>query len=702
MISVIVPAFNAAETLSFCLRSIITSEYRDFELIVVDDHSTDDTRAVARSLPCTLIEKSANEGAAAARNAGAKAATGSILFFVDADISIQPDSLRRIVTVFAEHPYIAALFGSYQAETPAPNFFSQYKNLLHHYIHQISSPQAKTFASGFGAVRTEVFKALGGFDPSRRFLEDIEFGYRMHLAGYRVLLDRQLQLTHHKRYTLASLARSDFFGRAVPWTRLMLEKRIFQNDLNTRVNNIVSVPVSLAILAAPVALLSVWVAGLVVLAIVIFVTLNRGFLAFLLRQKGLRFALCGAVMTWFAYVYSALGALVGLAGYALERWGKMVEPGAREKSAVAGRNGDLSPLKPAPGIFRARSPMAAETTLVRIAADWDCSNILRQTPGGSGLWESIRFTIDPVPECDYLFMFNNRRLAPLEVRCPRDHVWCMIQEPYIPVLFDWMVEGHEAFARVFTHHVPSADPKYIRSYPILPWLVGRSYDELVSAKVPDKTRNVSWIASNLTLLRGHRKRNALRAFLLRKRPQNVDIFGRGVRYIEDKWDALAPYRYSLAIENSSSPDYWTEKVADCFLSWTLPLYDGCTNLEDYFDPESFIRIDARDHAGTLRRIEELCRSDEWERRMPAIAESRRRVLSEYQLFPAFARIIKAYGTAAGARETIRIAGYQPARRKHRWRYLAALLREGKVGELIPFITSKLHYLRWNGIQSGNP
>jgi len=346
--------------------------------------------------------------------------------------------------------------------------------------------------------------------------------------------------------------------------------------------------------------------------------------------------------------------------------------------------------------------MATETTLVRITADWDCSNILRQTPGGSGLWESIRFTTEPGAECDYLFMFNNRRLAPLDVRCPRDHVWCMIQEPYIPALFDWMIEGHEAFARVFTHHVPSADLKYVRSYPLLPWFVDRSYDELVNAPVPYKTRGVSWIASNLALLPGHRKRNALREFLLRRRPQNVEIFGRGVRYIENKWDALAPYQYSLAIENSSSPDYWTEKVADCFLSWTLPLYDGCTNLEDYFDPDSFIRIDARDHVETLRRIEELCGSDEWERRMPAIAESRRRVLDEYQLFLAFARAIRAYGTVVRERDSIRIAGYRRRRWKHRSRFLTTVFREGKAGELLPFITSKLHYLRWNGIQPGNP
>jgi hypothetical protein len=337
--------------------------------------------------------------------------------------------------------------------------------------------------------------------------------------------------------------------------------------------------------------------------------------------------------------------------------------------------------------------MPAETTLVRIAADWDCSKILRQTPDGCGLWGSIRFTTAPVAECDYLFMLNNRSRAQLKVRCALDHVWCMIQEPYISGLYDWMIEGHEAFARVFTHHLPSADLKYIRSYPILPWAVDLSYDELVTAPVPDKTRGVSWISSHLGLLPGHRRRNALREYLIHRQPGRIDMFGRGIRYIENKWDALAPYRYSLAIENSSSRDYWTEKVADCFLSWTVPLYDGCTNLEDYFDPDSFIRIDASDHAATSRCIDELIQSDEWERRMPAIAESRRRVLEEYQMFPAFVCAIRTYGTAARERQTVRIPGYRGARWKHRARYLARMIRERNARQLLPVITSRLRYMR---------
>jgi hypothetical protein len=113
--------------------------------------------------------------------------------------------------------------------------------------------------------------------------------------------------------------------------------------LNTRVNNIVSIPVSLLILAAPLSILSAWIGDVVAISIVVFVALNRPFLAFLLRKKGFWFTMGGAVMTWFAYLYSGLGALVGLTGYVWERWGKSSAPGARNAAAVPGRSRDLPP-----------------------------------------------------------------------------------------------------------------------------------------------------------------------------------------------------------------------------------------------------------------------------------------------------------------------------------------------------------------------
>jgi hypothetical protein len=318
--------------------------------------------------------------------------------------------------------------------------------------------------------------------------------------------------------------------------------------------------------------------------------------------------------------------------------------------------------------------METGSPLVRLAAKYFFS-ILTRTPGATGVWDGIRFTVDDVEECDYLIVINNNRPMPIKVRCPRSHVWCVMQEPYVPGYHDWMIERHENFARVFTNHVPKSDPKYIRSHPALPWWVSLSYDELVALNIPDKTRGISYIASNLNWLPGHRKRNALRQFLLQAAPGKVDIFGRGVRPLDNKWDGLAPYRYSIVIENSNGPDYWTEKIADCFLAWTLPLYDGCPNLEDYFPADSFIRIDGSDPHAVLATVNGALRSDEWERRLPAIQEARCRVLQEYGMFPSLARLIRSYGSDDRERSSIEIPAYPGMHCKNKLRYTAHRFRE---------------------------
>src|SRR5271170_1299531 len=165
--------------------------------------------------------------------------------------------------------------------------------------------------------------------------------------------------------------------------------------------------------------------------------------------------------------------------------------------------------------------------LVRIAADYDSSRLPGQTPGKKGVWEGIRFTIDEVTDCDYFVMLNNCVHESVQVRCPSAHVWCLIQEPYVPGVYDWMVKDHENFARVFTHHIPRRDPKYVRSQPALSWNLGKTYDELIAMTIPGKERAFSCIASNKTWLPGHRRRGGLRDYLMRNASDRVDVFGRG-------------------------------------------------------------------------------------------------------------------------------------------------------------------------------
>lgn len=208
-------------------------------------------------------------------------------------------------------------------------------------------------------------------------------------------------------------------------------------------------------------------------------------------------------------------------------------------------------------------------TLVRIVKDWDWPDLTRQTPGQKGIWNGIQFTLDNVEECDFLVMLNNRMKIATRVTCPPENIWALMQEPYEEGFSDWMVEKHEFFSRVLTHHIPANDPKYTASHPAIPWHVNRTFDQLTSCQRPEKTKNLSWIVGDAMDLPGHIKRWSFLEFI-KKMKLPIDVFGKKIRYIEDKWDALAPYKYSLAIENNSGPNCWTEKLADCFLTWTIP------------------------------------------------------------------------------------------------------------------------------------
>jgi GT2 family glycosyltransferase len=150
-------------------------------------------------------------GPARARNLGAWRARGTILFFVDADVTVQQDTVSRIAALFEGDPDLTAAIGSYDDAPGETNFLSQYKNLFHHYVHQISNPEASTFWGACGAIRRETFLSLGGFNEGYRHpcIEDIELGYRLRRAGFKIRLAKELQIKHLKCWNIVSLVKTD-------------------------------------------------------------------------------------------------------------------------------------------------------------------------------------------------------------------------------------------------------------------------------------------------------------------------------------------------------------------------------------------------------------------------------------------------------------------------------------------------------------
>jgi glycosyltransferase involved in cell wall biosynthesis len=309
VVSVIVPVFNGRRFLPRCLDAIQRSSFRRFEVIVVDDASTDDSAAIARAHGAQVASLPVQSGPGAARNHGVRAARGPIVFFVDADVVIHADSMARVVADLHAHPDVAAVFGSYD-DTPAEsNFVSQYKNLYHHFTHQQANEDAATFWAGCGAVRREVFLTSGGFDHARYprpSIEDIELGYRLRRLGHRILLDRQLQGKHLKRWTLGSMLRADIRDRAIPWSQLILSSGSLVNDLNLkRSERLCAALVVLALALLPVAPYLPGAALASLGSIGVVVALNHKLYRFWLSRRGPWFAGRALPLHCLYYLYSA-------------------------------------------------------------------------------------------------------------------------------------------------------------------------------------------------------------------------------------------------------------------------------------------------------------------------------------------------------------------------------------------------------------
>jgi GT2 family glycosyltransferase len=320
-LSMIVPVYNNPQDLRECLSALIASAYPGSEIIVVDDASTDGTPSVAAQMGVQVLQLARNVGPAAARNYGASRAQGELLFFVDADVVVARNAVHRVVRLFTEHPDLAAVFGSYDARPRAKGIVSQYRNLLHHFVHQNGNPEASTFWAGCGAIRRSVFLEIGGFDAERfpRAIEDIELGYRLRRAGHRILLDKALQGTHLKRWTLRSVIRTDICHRAIPWSRLILESKNSPDDLNLKDEQRLSVALvglaSICLLLAMfrLELLILWAACLLGVIIV-----NRELFGFFFRQHGLFFAAICLPCHLLHYFYSGFSYLYVWIGFQLK------------------------------------------------------------------------------------------------------------------------------------------------------------------------------------------------------------------------------------------------------------------------------------------------------------------------------------------------------------------------------------------------
>ena len=332
-LSVIMPAHRANAVLPRAIAALEASDLdrSSWEFIVAvdgDPMGTDDDRTgeIALQHADVVVRLPGRpRGPAYARNRAAEVARGEILVFVDSDVCVHGDTLRRFLSTFDEDPEVAAAFGSYDDRPDARTIVSQYRNLLHHFVHQEGAGDAETFWAGCGAIRAEVFHDVGMYDEwhfARPQIEDIELGRRLRRSGHRIVLDPQIQACHLKRWTLSDVLQTDLKHRGVPWTRLILHEgpNAGGTTLNVRPINRLCVAltwVAFGVLPAAIVFRSWWPVAISAIAALTVVALNARLFWCLGRAGGVAVALGSVPLHLLFYFSNGLSAVSGAIVYSL-------------------------------------------------------------------------------------------------------------------------------------------------------------------------------------------------------------------------------------------------------------------------------------------------------------------------------------------------------------------------------------------------
>ncbi len=285
---------------------------------------------------------------------------------------------------------------------------------------------------------------------------------------------------------------------------------------------------------------------------------------------------------------------------------------------------------------------------VNILNSSDCGAFLRQIDSrimrGFSFFENSDMDID----WDYVVVYEEMKRS-TTLRCKKGGLVFMSGEsedgryyctPFLKQ-FDILITSHSRLKKL---------PNHFYTCPALNWHYGFSlknktfscgFNDLLRAKPPEKSANISVITSNTVYLRGHLRRVLFLKDLRKRYGNRIDFFGKGVEFIDDKAEALLPYRFHIVLENSARAHYWTEKLSDPLLAYAVPIYDGAPNVGEYFPQDSMYVVDIDDRRSVFKLIdgilEDPCRI--YSDKLPALTDARKTLLDKYNFFAVLERVL---------------------------------------------------------------
>ncbi|MEK6672465.1 MAG: glycosyltransferase family 2 protein [Nitrospirota bacterium] len=323
LISVIIPNYNGASTIKECLDSVFSSSHDNFEVIVVDDCSEDNSVEVISRYPCRLVRLEKLSGAAYARNAGAYHSRGEALFFTDADCLVMENTLANAAKTISDMEDPVIIGGTYTIVPADNHFFSRFQSVFINYSETKNMHNPDYIATHAMVINSKAFRQSGGFSgESLPILEDVEFSHCMRKKGFRLIMSPDILVRHIFDYTLArSLANA--FRKSMYWTIYSLKNRDILNDSGTASRelktNVVLYFVSLMLLISGILSRTFILHSLLPVIFLLNITINNRLLDAFYKTGGIKFSVAASLYYIFVYPLAVgTGVISGLIRYLIK------------------------------------------------------------------------------------------------------------------------------------------------------------------------------------------------------------------------------------------------------------------------------------------------------------------------------------------------------------------------------------------------
>lgn len=310
-ISVIVPTYNSEKTIDMCLNSIFNSTHKNFELIVVDDCSTDSTLEKVNKYKCKIIKLKKNQGVANARNMGAKKAKSDILIFIDSDVLIRQDTISKFIKTYKLNPKIKVFCATQSEKYLSDNFCAKFVTLNDFYNYKWKKNEKarehSTITPECCLIEKKVFDEMNGFNTKYKMagIEEYELSYRLDKKGYLRYIYKDI-LYDHCMVSLRKRANA-LLRRTSLYLPLFLKKRSFETDgaTGTKYESFMSFFSFLGLITVPLTFISIKLVIIPILFYIIIIIAKLKFFLYLIHKQSIIFSL----ISFFAliYLYSAIG-----------------------------------------------------------------------------------------------------------------------------------------------------------------------------------------------------------------------------------------------------------------------------------------------------------------------------------------------------------------------------------------------------------